>query len=354
MAGFDSDSRSVSYVAKWYRQKRPVYEALTAEVCHSLEALLLDRGAQFLSVSGRTKSEASLIAKAARKTYRKPEEQIHDFSGIRVITFVESDAALVAEVISSAFRIHPDKSPDKSAELGTDRIGYRSRHFVCELGGDRIRLAEYRRFKSLLFEIQVRTVLQHAWAEIEHDRGYKLGGVLPPGLARRFNLAAGLLEVADREFDQLASEIDSYGVQVSEQTSRGYFDIDINSTSLLEYLRTRFEYLPEAMNLTLSETDDISELVEELQDFGAASLADLDRLVSSDFIKSELRHPGMASNQWGFIRDAMMFDDLEKYFSLAWNRHWWGLDDQTREWLNERHGSKLVARVIDTHGLQDG
>ena len=62
---------------------------------------------------------------------------------------------------------------------------------------------EFSLFKDLCFEIQVRTALSHAWAEIEHDRGYKLGGELPAHLKRRFNLLSGLLESADLEFNRL-------------------------------------------------------------------------------------------------------------------------------------------------------
>jgi ppGpp synthetase/RelA/SpoT-type nucleotidyltranferase len=65
---------------------------------------------------------------------------------------------------------------DKSRNLGTNRIGYRTIHLVVSLSNTRTILPEYSEFDDLKFEIQLRTILEHAWAEIEHDRNYKFKG----------------------------------------------------------------------------------------------------------------------------------------------------------------------------------
>src|SRR5438309_774277 len=52
-------------------------------------------------------------------------------------------------------------------------------------------------------EIQVRTILQHSWAEIEHDIQYKSVSVIPAEIRRRFMSLAGMLEIADREFQAI-------------------------------------------------------------------------------------------------------------------------------------------------------
>jgi putative GTP pyrophosphokinase len=346
------DRSSKSELASWYRSRVAVYEGLTEDVRRCLEKLLQDHCIDFLSAEGRTKSEISFLEKARRKVYTEPEEQIHDISGIRVITFVESDSERVVDLIDTAFHVHQDKSPDKNAELGVDRIGYRSRHFVCDLGLQRLQLAEYRKYDGLLFEIQVRTVLQHAWAEIEHDRGYKLGGVLPPDLARRLNLAAGLLEVADQEFDYLAGAIDEYRSKVAEDTSRGHLDIDLNSPSLSEYLQSWRESAPQGFTLRLEDKPDtMAEVVDELRDFGATTLKDVDQLLSPEFITSEIEAGVTGTNQFGLLRDAMMFKDIERYFAEAWKDHWRAIDPESYAWLEQCHGFKLVGRVVEEYGL---
>jgi len=72
------------------------------------------------------------------------------------------------------------------------------------------KLPEYTACKDCVFEIQIRTILQHTWAEIEHDKNYKYSGVLPDEIERRLNLLSAVLESADNEFNTISQEIDNY------------------------------------------------------------------------------------------------------------------------------------------------
>lgn len=69
----------------------------------------------------------------------------------------------------------------------------------------------------MLFEVQLRTVLQHAWAEFEHDIRYKASDVSDPRIDRAFALAAGLIELADQQFDQVAAVYD----EITKQDKNG-------------------------------------------------------------------------------------------------------------------------------------
>ena len=74
-----------------------------------------------------------------------------------------------------------------------ERFGYQSVHYLVALKEDRTSLSEYLQYKGLIAEIQVRTILQHAWAEIEHDIQYKSSETIPQPIRRRFMQLAGLL-----------------------------------------------------------------------------------------------------------------------------------------------------------------
>jgi len=63
-------------------------------------------------------------------------------------TFIEKDAAAAAKLLRNSFIVHPEKSLDKSEELGDSQVGYRSIHLICELGSDRASLPQYRPFKA--------------------------------------------------------------------------------------------------------------------------------------------------------------------------------------------------------------
>ncbi|MDX6038046.1 GTP pyrophosphokinase family protein, partial [Acinetobacter baumannii] len=154
----------------------------------------------------REKSKKSFLKKMEDKNKEKTYSPLDmtDLAGIRVITLIESDVHKVCELIKSLFNIHKKDSVNKSEILGDDKVGYRSVHFICDIGETRENLLEWKALKGLKFEIQVRTALEHAWAEIEHDRSYKLRGKLPSDLTRRFSLLSGLLESADLEFNRLS------------------------------------------------------------------------------------------------------------------------------------------------------
>lgn len=331
---------------EWYAAHRHVYEGLTKAVCSTLETLVKDKNIDFLSVSGRTKSAESLRGKILRKEYTEAAEQIHDFSGVRVTAYTESDVRRISEVVRESFHVHPDKSLDKASELGVDRMGYRSFHFVCDLGDRRTSLPEYALFKGLLFEVQIRTVLQHAWAEIEHDRNYKLSGVLPNGLQRRLFVAAGTLELVDRELDAIARAIDEYRQDVGRRADKGELQIGINTTSLTEYLRRRF---PSLEDLSIEE-----KVISELHDFGIETLADLEVAITKE-VESEVarRHPeGRPATGRGLVRDAMMYSDIERYFLASWKGHWNYIDSSTVDFLARKYGKAKIATLLRAHKIK--
>ncbi len=310
-----------------YRQRRPVYESLAGKVAEIIREVLEADGVQYHSVDWRAKEVISFERKAER--YREPATEVHDLAGIRAIAYVESEARRIADIVRGLFEINVEHSEDKSLELGVDKMGYRSIHYVAVLPAERCSLPEFRRFAGMRFEIQVRTILQHAWAEIEHDRNYKFTGVLPPEIQRRFSLLAGVLEVADREFDAIAAEIDAYTGRVIQQTTAGDLDIAIDTISLRQYLLERFRVAVEADALlpTFGPNDDgAAEVVEELKDFGISSVAELGRLIPSGYEESVLEpRPHAAQGRqsfMGLVREVLMIADLEKYFERAWQGHW--------------------------------
>jgi hypothetical protein len=108
-------------------------------------------------------------------------------------------------------------------------------HYIVSLAPARARLPEYSKYRDCVGEIQIRSVLQHAWAEIEHDLGYKSGSAVPREAIRQFSRIAGLLEVADEGFVALRQRLTDYEVVVSEKIQGDSNDllIDVVSFSAL-------------------------------------------------------------------------------------------------------------------------
>ncbi|GAA2141715.1 bifunctional ribonuclease/(p)ppGpp synthase [Nocardioides koreensis] len=178
-----------------------------------VQTILDDAGINYLSVTGRAKSVASFATKAARTVdgvlaFPDPLRDITDVIGVRVITYVHSDVAAVAELLRDQVVLHDDR--DMGRETASQgRFGYASRHLLIGLDAVRESQPAYELLRGRSAQVQIRTVLQHAWAEFEHDIRYK--GTIPdehvPDFDRRFTLAAGLLELADREFSTIRDRL---------------------------------------------------------------------------------------------------------------------------------------------------
>lgn len=295
----------------WIKKIHPRHVRLTKTVTTMAEGLLADNKIDYLKITGRTKEQAAVLEKIKRKGYANPQQQLTDISGIRIIVYLESDLQKVSSLIRSAFEVDEENSLDKDALLSTDRIGYRSIHFVCSLGQKRGEFQEYKGLEALKFEFQIRTVLQHAWAELSHDRKYKFSGVLAPDLERKLNLYAGLLEIADKGFDETAHAIDKYAQIINKQTAKGELDIEITSLSLKSYI----EKWCKTNKITLKSRgskDDLEDLIDELNQFGIKTLAQLNKTIPKNYVKTAIQKKHRTTI-YGLVRDWMLISDWRRF-----------------------------------------
>ncbi|RQR77662.1 MULTISPECIES: hypothetical protein [unclassified Burkholderia] len=215
---------------------------LHSDFCGSVERLLREllsaKHIGILDVTARVKRKESLERKIATKgTDRyKSLADITDICGVRVITYFEGDVSRVAEVIRAEFDIDEKNSTEKYHASDPDRFGYRSVHFVARHSKNRRSLSEYRRYESCKVEIQIRSILQHAWAEIEHDLGYKASEDVPAPVRRRFSRLSGLLELADEEFMTIRKEIDAYERNLNRRLSRNANDVELDGASYFAFV----------------------------------------------------------------------------------------------------------------------
>ncbi|MBS2016352.1 MAG: GTP pyrophosphokinase family protein [Deltaproteobacteria bacterium] len=166
------------------------------------ERLARDPTLKIHSVAWRLKGRESLVRKLGRPDRSYSDLwALTDLVGVRVITYFADAVDRVGKIVESELPVDFTHSTDKRRRETTD-FGYRSLHYVCRLGDP---LPE-----RACFELQVRTVLEHAWAEIEHDLGYKASEEIPAGVRRRLSRLAGLLELADQEFGEIRSDLERY------------------------------------------------------------------------------------------------------------------------------------------------
>lgn len=220
-----------------YDEKYDVYAEFVVKV-ESLVAEILEKaGVRAHSITSRVKDRESLRKKVARpdKDYAELSD-ITDVAGVRIITYFEDDVDKVARDLETVFVVDRDNSIDRRKTLDPDRFGYLSLHHVASFGSNRTALLEYRKFIGMKVEIQTRSILQHAWAEMEHDLGYKSQESIPREVRRRFSRLAGLLEIADQEFRRLRDDLEQYREDVSQQIASDPQEVEINKDSLSAFI----------------------------------------------------------------------------------------------------------------------
>jgi len=211
----------------------PLLNALSPKLHTLITELLATKSLRVHSVSTRIKSRESLEGKLSRFAGKYEKlDQITDLCGLRIVTYLEDEVNAVAALVEAEFSKDSENSVDKRQTAEFDRFGYSSVHYVVSLKPTCAQLPEYARFANLKFEIQIRSILQHAWAEIEHDLQYKGQDAVPRELRRRFARLAGLLEIADAEFMGIRDQIKLYQTHVAEAIKTSPEEVFVDSDSL--------------------------------------------------------------------------------------------------------------------------
>ncbi|MBJ7291384.1 GTP pyrophosphokinase family protein [Williamsia sp.] len=173
------------------------FQKLTGAMERSVTTRLTESYIAVHAVQSRTKEPDSAAGKFARldefgaPIFTDPLHEVTDLVGVRVITYLTSDIARVEEALMSAFEVR-QRVDKTSVTQSAGTFGYAGTHLILRADDE------------FHFEVQICTVLQHAWAEIEHGIRYKGSRTSPSApIDRAFTLAAGLIELADAQFAEV-------------------------------------------------------------------------------------------------------------------------------------------------------
>ena len=200
-----------------FRAGLPQFRSVAKEVYNTLKSTFEEAGLLVAAIEYRVKAEDSLAGKLELKGQKyKSLADITDIIGLRVITFYIDDVDKVASAVERLFTVDWENSVDKRKIHEIDSFGYLSLHYICSKKG-----FPYR------FEIQMRTVLQHAWANMNHDTGYKSGVEVPKEYLRNMSRLAGMLELADyrRRVQALVASGNLADVPLDGDTFRSFLDL---------------------------------------------------------------------------------------------------------------------------------
>lgn len=185
------------------------------EVADRLQALIaayLERCPRIDRISARAKDPDRFMIKAGKRLedgslkYADPINQIQDQIGARVIVYYRSDVEGVSTLLERYLQPVERRTlvPESDWEFG-----YFGKHWIFVLPGDVIPQRVERSGLPAFFELQVKTLFQHAWSEANHDLSYKPAEELSSDHRRRFAYTAAQAWGADQVFDDLSSELGS-------------------------------------------------------------------------------------------------------------------------------------------------
>lgn len=229
---------NISEIMAQYDSRRVLLEVFTDTLADLIRDILQARGLSVHSVTCRTKDRARLEAKLNRAPdkYQKLED-VTDVCGVRIITLFADDVDTVGKLVAQEFEVDAQHSVDKRRALEVNQFGYLSLHYVVRLDSVRRRLSEYNRFCECSAEVQLRSMLQHAWAEIEHDLGYKAREAVPSDIRRKFSQLAGILESADDQFSEIRRTLAGYDTALPGRIMREPERVPIDKASLSAYIQ---------------------------------------------------------------------------------------------------------------------
>lgn len=355
-------------VLKHYETLRLRYDELGRRIKGLLEQLLLENGIRYQTVEARPKSVGSLAGKLLRKGYGGPDPlaEVADLCGVRIILYFKDDVERVCELIEREFQVDQARSSNKADELGPDRFGYVSMHKVVSLSEPRASTHGLSHLRNLFAEIQVRTVMQHAWAAISHALQYKREAEVPISLRRALCRLSALIEQADIEFAHLREEQVAYDSSKCDQLAAKDVQVGIDLTTLREYARSSPQ-VAELRRIADEEGIGVHKVEEPLPQttavcrlVGIETIDQLDRQLSVEAERVHLFFGALIdlySGKDGRITTGLV-GGTDHIVSLLVIGGYWRTIDQTRvvEWLGWR--SDYVGAVINagrflTDRLQD-
>jgi len=163
-----------------------------------------------------------------------------------------------------------------------------------------------------------------------------------------------MLEIADKGFDELSSQIDQYIEEFKQRSSKGDFDIEINSLTLEEYVIN----WAESTNFQIVENEhkpDFSDLVNELNDLGLKNISELIKIIPSNYPDITKKY-GYSTTILGLLRDWMIIYDYKKYHEEV-SFNWLGIDSESHQiiesYLNEEQMKEFYEMYKDHYFIED-
>lgn len=271
-----------------FRANITTFKRMKEVVKELMEKCIASNGLYVTAIEARVKTEKSLVGKLELKGHKYNSlSDITDILGTRIITFYTDEVDKIAALMEKTFEVDWANTIDKRKLYDVDRFGYMSLHYICRIPKSLFSCPEHPALNDFRFEIQMRSALQHVWANMYHDTGYKTGVEIPEEHLRNLNRLAGLLELADEQFSKIRLEITDYRRQVQAFVADGNFDaVPLNGDTFRSFIQLKpFKKLIERIaiiNQAEIIEDSLVRYLNILVQMGFKTLGDIERMIKEN------------------------------------------------------------------------
>ena len=308
-----------------FREKRENYKQLAATLIRVLQDRTDELNIHAI-VQARAKTIVSFAEKIQRpgKSYTDPVNELTDLCGARVIAHTLSEVDAICDFVEQAFEIYWEDSGDKAETLAASEFGYLSRHYIVsfkpgvfptEIVPDELTQL------GLKAEVQVRTILQHAWADTAHELSYKNGFSLPRRWQREFARLAAVLEEADRGFDAIATGLQEYQSSYGAYRDRSQLEHELQRQELVLEADPGNQNVAHGLGKLAMTLEDWQKAVDVLRPFGETDNAALLRDLGVSLCKlhrKDVSHSEFQEGQQKLLHATELDqEDVDAWASLA-------------------------------------
>ncbi len=221
---------------KQYQQDRENYIQL-ADVLQQILFRASEIYSPLAIIQTRPKSVSSFAEKCLRKADKHidPVHQLTDLCGGRIVCHTNTQVQRLCRFICDEFVVDKTNSLDASSRLRSEEFGYLSVHFIVEIDKEKILgIGVPKSCRNLKAEIQIRTLLQHTWADIIHDLIYKTPIQVPAQFIRESARLAAILEKADESFEKFMNTLQTYKDSAPEMFTQKQFETEKQTLEMIQ------------------------------------------------------------------------------------------------------------------------
>ncbi len=354
------DKHRINELGLRYVESLKLYEEFAARIRNLIQDLVELEGVEFYAIEGWAETPAEILR--ILSTLEEKDLAGVDLVRVRVLLRFPEDVLKVEELVQSEFENDPKRSVPSSQLEDPFRFGYPAVVYILALNDSRSRLREWAKYKDLTFRLELRTLLQEAWATISPRVNQTVGSISEKKLTRELVLLSSLLEKADEGFLTLRRVIKDEALLVPPSANKPLTQHDapeaeklFTDEELYRFFRDDAALLGRWNNLALDAgfpeftpsaeylRESFAHLCNILRESGINTLSEVRKFLADMEADSKGLHQLKTIHETFRDNDNWRVDPFSAMFLMVLNFKWDDLKDKDLVKLNIKKGSDRIS-----------